>query len=193
MGDRCCWESPGSGLGAFVRMCECTRVSRSLSACVCPGVFTGAGPPQAPWLTQAAASMPACPGEVIAVFSSLRSLASGGSRGLGIRPPGVGGSCRRAARPSWAPGCPGPHPLGPPPHTVCRLGSQAPVALRPKGFSPCALPAAQAQRGGASSGRELTYANVHTPPQGPTTQGPGLPALPPPGARAWGLAAQPSP
>lgn len=193
MGDRCCWESPGTGLGALARVCECTCVSRSLSACVCPGVCTGARPPHAPWLTQAAASLPACPGEVIAIFSSLRSLASGALRASGSRCraawAGVRGSCHRAARPSWAPGSPGPHTLSPPLHSVYRLGSQAPVALRPKGCTPCALPEARAQWGGTSSRRELTYASLRTPPQGPPTTGLGVPALPPLGVIACGLPA----
>lgn len=117
VGDGCCWESPGSGLGALARVCECTCVSRSLSACVCPGVCMEARPPHAPWLTQAAASLPACPSEVIAIFSSLRSLASGGSQGLGIPLPGCLGWCRwelpqgcQAFPGSWLPWTPHPQP-----------------------------------------------------------------------------------
>lgn len=49
---------------------------------------TGAGPPCDHWLTHAPdclpARLPTRPGEVIAIFSSLRSFASGGSWDLGI-------------------------------------------------------------------------------------------------------------
>ena len=89
----------------------------ALSACVCPGVCMEARPPHAPWLTQAAASLPACPSEVIAIFSSLRSLASGGSQGLGIPLPGCLGWCRwelpqgcQAFPGSWLPWTPHPQP-----------------------------------------------------------------------------------
>ena len=62
---------------------------------------------------------------------------------------------RQAVRPSWAPGCPGSHPLGPP-HTICRLGSQAPVALRPEGLSPCAPPSSA-----SPAGRSLFWERVN--------------------------------